>query len=191
MPLGNYTYKPKNTSRSIELSDIEEFLLCLLKDICSSSSNVNLQNAVVNYFDEINLSDWQKNYPNSNILLSFKFLNDSEKNFNIKAKNGVENDHTRVEYQLGFLAKRDSTIITSFELLQAIEEVVNGATNNWNGTSSQPTSYQRTLDNGKVLKSDLTSNICDSFPDVFIEKEDTTQINYLTAYINILFTIRV
>ena len=183
---GNYTYKPQNPD-AISIRDVEEFLLFLLQDICEGSSNTLLKNALVNYEGLTNLSTFQETNSNTKLLISFGLNTDNPKNTNLTARyNDLGND-IKVSYRIGIIGREED--ILAIDLLSAIEELVNALTKNWNGTTSQPTLYQATLTNNKILRSPLTLNVADDFPVLSLYQEDKEQPNYLTAFINILFIL--
>jgi len=182
--IGNYTYKPKNAT-AIEISDIEEFILGLLKDVCSGSSNALLQNAKVNYEGDLNLSDVQENFVDTKLLVSFWLADKDQRNQNLKNQLGNCSDIIKVAYEIGIIAKKDQ--VSSIDLKRAFEEIINGLTFNHNSTVSNTANYQATLSNGKVLNSPLTLNIADNIPEYMQKGEN--QINYLTAITNVLFIV--
>jgi len=176
--IGTYSYKPKNPD-SIKVSDIEEFILGLLKDICSGSSNSLLNKAKVNFENELNLFDLNKTEVETLMLLSFKFSEGDVRNSNLLARFNDLGDDVKVVYEIGAIAQKK--LVNTLDFMKAFEEVVIGLTNNWNGTGSLPTPYTATLSNGKILNSPLTLNIVDDFPIFSLYGESTEQPNYLTA----------
>lgn len=185
MPLGNFTYKPIHTN-ILEVSDIDYFVLGLLKDICSTSTNPILNTAVVNYNNEFNLADLQTELSNTKLLIIFDLKPDDIRNKNLKTEFNSNVNVVNVSYDILVLGKRDE--IDPIDIKKALEEIENAICFNWNGSNPQSTQYSLTLPNGKAIKSNLTLNRCDSIPNYSV-KEDTGQINYLTGITNILFVI--
>ena len=184
--IGNYSYNPKNPN-SLKISDVEEFILGLLKDICKASSNSILQNAKVNFENELNLMDLAQKEINTKMLLSFKLSENDSRNNNLLTKfNDLGND-LKIVYEIGAITHKN--MLNTLAFTRAFEEVIAGMTNNWNGTNSLPTPYIATLSNNKILTSPLTLNIADDFPLVSMAGESTTQPNYLTAITKIVFII--
>lgn len=186
MPIGTYSYKPK-TFDQIKIFDCEEFILGLLKDICSESTNPLLNNAIINYENSVNLADLNNTNSDQKLLVAFSLNSQDPRNVNLVSKTNDDGRNIKVVYQIGLAGLIDS--ISSIELLRATEEIITACTNNWNGTSGQPTPYTLTLSNGKTLVSNLTTNTSDTFAGIQIAQEDGGQQNYLTASINIVFSI--
>ncbi len=186
MPIGNYVPNFRNKNK-ITYVEVEEFILSLLKDITTESSNTLLsQNTIVNYGAEYSLAELDKS--GIKFLLSFMINPDSLENVNLNQTIKDDGETIRVNYSIGLMTKKDS--VSYQEFLQVYQEVVNAITDNWNGTSSSPTGYEIELSSGKKLFSDLTQNKGDIIPNIEIA-QDNEQINYLTAINNISFTISV
>lgn len=192
MPIGNYNYKPRKIA-GIQNSEIEEFLLCLLKDVCTQSSNSILQTQTqVNYEGDLNLADLQKE-TDVKLLLSFKLVKEDPNNISLNRRDGVYEDILKIRYEIGLIGINSKGLegIRHQEFTQIMDEIINGLTNNWNGESAQPTPYQATISTGKTLKSDLTLNEASDFPDINRAEDDAQQINYLTGMIKIIFNISI
>lgn len=185
MPIGNFTYKPIHRN-ILEVSDIDYFVLGLLKDICSSSTNSLLNTAVVNYNNEFNLAKIQEDFYNTKLLISFVLRSEDIRNDNLKTEFNSNVNRVKVSYDITLLAKKEET--DEIDLKKALEEVENAICFNWNGTASKATDYSIILPNGKTIKSSLTLNLCSTIP-TYSVGEDTKQINYLTGIANILFNI--
>jgi hypothetical protein len=183
--IGNYTYQPRH-NQALELSDIEEFVLALLKDICSESASVDLNtHTKVNYEGDLNLSDLNDT---TKYLLSFMFMAGDTRNTNLKATTNDDGETIKAVYQIGMLAEKSE--ISSIEFLKNYEEVINGITNNLNGTTTGlPVRYSVVLSNGKTLSTSLIDNQPDPYPQISVAQEDSTQPNYLTALSNVVLTI--
>jgi hypothetical protein len=186
MPQGTYQFKPKNNN-ALKLSDCEEFIFNFLKDICSESNNPLLQTAIINYGNDANLSDLNNANEDIQLLIAFWFNNEDQRNINLTAKTNDDGTSLKVVYEIGVVALKDK--LTSITFLTAVEEIIDGMTNNWNGESGTPTPYTLTLINGKILTTNTTTNTTDNFPTITIAQEDINQPNYLTALINIVFVI--
>lgn len=182
---GNYVEKIKD-KKKLTLSNIENLVEFLLKDICEGSSNTNLNtNTQVNTYGDLNLGDLATD-DSTKILVSFRLKTEDSRNINVAQTLKDNGDIIKVVYEVIVICQKN--IITQTEFLKASQALIDGATNNWNGTASTSTNYEVTLADNTVLSSPLTLNEADPLPILEI-KEDNTQLNYLTVTTNIVFTI--
>lgn len=182
---GNYIEKIKD-KKKLTLSNIENLIEFLLKDICEGSSNVNLNSKTqVNTYGDLNLGDLAIDN-NTQILVSFRLKTEDQRNINIAQTLKDNGDIIKVVYEVIAICQKN--VITQTEFLKASQALIDGATNNWNGTASTSTNYEVTLGDGSILSTPLTLNEADPLPILEI-KEDNTQLNYLTVTTNIVFTI--
>jgi hypothetical protein len=186
MPIGNFTKQLINNDK-IQLSDCQEFILGLLKDVVNDSTNTYLVNAVVNYDNDLNLGDLNNSDKQTNLLATFKHNQADPRNSNLNAKHNDSGRTIKVVYEIGLIGQKGS--VKSIDFLRAFEQIIDSVSNNRNGTGGQPTAYQSTLSSGKILSTSLVNNDRDDFQGVFIYEEDPQQPNYLTASINVVFVI--
>jgi hypothetical protein len=179
--IGNLTYQPKSRSK-ITISEVEEFLLCLLKDISTTAPTVVTLKSKVNYEGDFNLSDLDT-ADETQALLSFRLNKEDPRNSNLNAAHGDSGDVLKVVYQIMLISKRGK--VSSHVFLKAWEEIITAVTDNYNSGVS----YEATLSTGPVLTTSVTQNTADDFPSITIMREDQNQINYLTALNNVVFNI--
>lgn len=186
MPIGTYLYKPNNPNK-IQLSDCEEFMLALLKDVASGSSNVLLNAATVTDGNDENLSDIDKIDPNIKVLIGYIFNQADPRNANLNAQYKDNGNQLKLVYNIQALAKK--SVVSEYEFRAVFEEIVDGVSDNYNSITSTVLPYTVTLENGKILSTSLKNNPLDSFQEGSIDREDSAQPNYLTSTINVVFTI--
>ena len=175
--IGTYTYNPKNLNK-ITLSDIEQFVLSLLKDICSTSLNLNLQACKVNYLAEMNLGDEAQDGTKG--LVAFFLAENNPNNVNLNARHNDDGTNIHVAYDIGLTTKVDG--LSPDEHNKMLQEIINGITDNYNNGVN----YTITI-GMQTLSSVLSLNRAGVVPQRFLEKE--SEINYLTSIMNIVFTI--
>lgn len=186
MPIGTYSNKPA-TPGTLYLSDATEFVLALLKDITTESANRILQTAFINFENIENLSDLNAEDSDVKLLIAFRFANEDPRNVNLASTLQDNGENIKVVFEIGFVCLQDT--LDSIDFLRAVEEVITACTNNWNGETPQPRPYTVVLSNKKTLSSNLKTNESDSFQMTQIAEEDKQQPNYLTANINVVFSI--
>lgn len=179
MPAGNFVSQVKNKN-AINIADLDEFMITLLKDVINNTSNTLLNNSLVNYNLELNISDLSDTGKQG--LVSFDLATTDPRNVNLRENLKDSGDVLHVVYSVGLISKRDLVDRNTF--LRAFLDLQNNLANNRNNGVN----YVVTLSGGKTLNSPLDQNIPDPFPELSIA-EDSSQINYLTATNNIVFTI--
>jgi len=175
MPIGNYTFQLAKPLR-ISLIEIETLLLSLLKDICETSSNLNLKNTRVNYANEFNLGDLS---PSVKGFLTF-FREETDQNVNLGARYNDEGSNLLLNVTIGLLTRLD--IVSYPDHLLMFQEVIDGLCFNYN--SGQP--YFITY-NGCKIATNLTKNRPNDYPQSIIDKNK--EINYLSTVTSIVFNI--
>jgi hypothetical protein len=184
--VGSYKYKPNNPNK-LEVSDCEKFMYALLKDVAGSSSNTLLNTAKVTDGNDENSSDINKLDPNIKVLIGFLLNTSDLRNTNLNAKFKDDSKQIQIVYSIQALAQK--SVVNEYSFRQLFEEIINAVSDNYNSETSTALPYTVTLSNGKVLSTSLSNNSTDSLQEGFIDREDTTQPNYLTASINVVFTI--
>lgn len=179
MPAGNFVSQVKNKN-AINVADLDEFMITLLKDVINNTSNTLLNNSLVNYSLELNISDLHDDGKQG--LVSFDLVTTDARNVNLRENLKDSGDVLHVVYSVGLISKKD--LVTRNAFLRAFLDLQNNLANNRNNGVN----YTVTLSTGGVLRSPLDQNIPDPFPELGIA-EDSSQINYLTATNNIVFTI--
>jgi hypothetical protein len=191
--IGNFVNNPIHRE-SIQISEVEEFVFGLLKDIVSTSTNELLSvYTKVLPFEEESL-DTLGRKDGTKCLLLFDFDKESPNNKNLLAGKKSDGKDVKATYNIVMLCKKGE--VDGFVLLRAMEEVINGVIDNYNGDfdidgnvvgQTKETPYRVTLQNGKKLSSNLWQNTCDPFPTTASTKKG--EENYLTTFTNLNFII--
>lgn len=194
MPLGNYIFNPQNPT-ALQESDLDDFVYTLLHDICSESSNLNLKNkSKIQFYIKENVTEIRDG---TDFLISFDVAKDDPRNLNLRRELKSNGNYLEVVYRIGIIAKidDDNDYVLS-DIKRLLEEIVDGITDNWNGKliapntiegQGQPTPYEVVLNNGKKLRSSLTSNKADNYFDVSVDQPENP--NYIAIDQKILFKI--
>jgi hypothetical protein len=191
---GNYQEKIKNKNK-ITFADIEDFVYFLLQDVCEGSSDTVLNSKTkVTYSGDYNLGDIAIGQ-DKKVLVSFQLNKTDSRNVNLAQTLKDNGNIIKVVYEIILLTQKDSsqtpsegtTGLTSADLLRVSQKVIDGLTDNWNGTVSTSTNYSLTTSSG-ILTSPLTQNEADPLPTLDI-RESPDQLNYLTVSTNIVFNI--
>jgi hypothetical protein len=191
---GNYQEKIKNKNK-ITFADIEDFVYFLLLDVCEGSSDTVLNSKTkVTYSGDYNLGDIAIGQ-DKKVLISFQLQEKDSRNVNFAQTLKDNGDIMKPVYEIILITQKDSSQtpsegtagLTSADLLRVSQKVIDGLTDNWNGTVSTSTNYSLTTSSG-ILTSPLTQNEADPLPTLDI-RESPDQLNYLTVSTNIVFTI--
>lgn len=177
MPIGTYSYQPQHPEK-INLNDIETFILSLLKDVCSTSTNPDLQACKVNYLADFNLGEEAQNGTKG--LVGFFLAENNTSNVNSNAKLNDPGDFVHVAYDIGLTTKVNDLSTQSHNIM--LQEIINGLTDNYNNGAN----YSVVI-NGETIQSVLSLNIPSDYPTRSLDKE--FDINYLTSVINIIFKL--
>jgi hypothetical protein len=196
MPTGNYIFNPQNP-QALQESDLDDFVFTLLNDICSESSNLNLKDkSKIQFYIKENVTEIKDG---TDFLISFDVAKDDPRNLNLRRELKSNGNYLEVVYRIGVIAKiynGDGNENDLSEVKRILEEIVDGITDNWNGKlvasntiegQGHPTPYEVVLNNGKKLRSSLTSNKADNYFDVSVDQPENP--NYIAIDQKILFKI--
>src|SRR5574343_897190 len=187
--IGNFLFNPIHRE-SIKISEVEEFVFGLLKDIASSSTNELLSTYTKVLPVQEESLDILSKKDGTKCLLLFDFDKENPKNLNLVTNKKSDSKDVKATYTLIMICK--SGEVSSFDLLRDMEEVVYSIIDNYNGDfdidgnvvgQTKETPYRVTLQNGKKLSSNLWQNTCDEYPTTASAQKG--EENYLTTLTNL------